>query len=287
MVMLSVAGVVVAIAGLIGLRSLLLGSGASGGAPGQSAGAVLAASAAPSATIDPAFASLLSVVPPSLGGCHDPGEHLAGSLATVHCFETGVPGQQAIYRSFADRAALDAAWGDFLRTKGIAADSGACPARQGEMGWPTGAYTVPRVEHGRLLCYVSSIEQAVIEKTFFEKPYFDSLVWLVVWRDESGQSPAAAERDLAALHALVATDVFNVGPSVVDMTAANMAFVPNHITAFAGKPWRLRLKNEDLEVLHGVMIHRVGADAKELFSAQAFRGPSTQTFHIPALSAGE
>jgi serine/threonine protein kinase len=286
-VMLSVAGVVLAIAGLIGLRSVLLGSGASGGAPGQSAAAVLAASAAPSATLDPAYASLLSVVPPSLGGCHDPGEHLAGSLATVHCFETGVPQQEAIYRSFADRAALDAAWGDFLRTKGIAPDSGACPARQGEMAWPTGAYTVPRVERGRLLCYVSSIEQAVIEKTFFEKPFFDSLVWLVVWRDESGQSAAAAERDLAALDALVASDVFNVGPSVVDMTAANMAFVPNQITVFAGKPWRLRLKNEDLEVLHGVMIHRVGASDKELFSAQGFRGPSTQTFDIPALSAGE
>jgi Protein kinase domain len=285
-VMLSVAGVVVVVAGLIGLRSLLLGSGASG-TPGQSAGAVLAASAAPSATIDPAYRSLLSVVPPGVGGCHDPGEHLAGSLATVHCFETGVPRQEAIYRSFADRAALDAAWGDFLRTKGIAPDSGACPARQGEMGWPTGAYTVPRVERGRLLCYVSSVEQAVIEKTFFEKPFFDSLVWLVVWRDESGQPSAVAERDLAALDALVASDVFNVGPSLVEMSAVNMAFVPNEATVFAGKPWRLRLKNEDLEVLHGVVIRRVGAGDKELFSAKAFRGPDTQTFDIPALGAGE
>jgi hypothetical protein len=287
-VMLSVAAVVVAVAGFIGLRSLL-GSGASGAgsSPGPSLGAALPSSQGLSATINPAYVSLLSVLPEGVGGCHDPQDHLAGSLATVHCFETGVPKQQIIYRSFPDRAALDAAWGDFLRTKGIVADTGACPKAQGEMGWPTGAYTVPRVERGRLLCYVSGVPEAVVEKTFFEMPYFDSLVWLVLWRDDRGLSPLAAEQDLAAVDSLVGSGIFDVGPSLVEIRAVNMAFVPNEATALAGKPWRLRLKNEDVGVLHGVTIHRVGAGDETVFTTDAFRGPDTKTFDIPALSAGK
>ena len=212
---------------------------------------------------------------------------MPGSLATVHCFDTGVPRQQIIYRSFADRAALDAAWSDFLGTLGITVDTGGCPAAHGEMGWPTGAYTQTRLDRGRLLCYISAKNEAVIEKTFFETPYVDSLVWLVAWRDDKDLSADATERDLAAIDAMVASGVYDIRPSIVEIRAVNMAFVPNEATVFAGKPWRLRLKNEDLGVLHGVTIKRVGGGDEALFTATSFRGPDTQTFDVQALDTGE
>jgi serine/threonine-protein kinase len=290
-VMVSIAGIVIVVAGLLGLRALLLGSGASGtgGTPSQSSGAVLPASTGPAPTIDPAFASLQSVLPPGVGGCHDPVKgHLPGSLATVHCFDGGVtPQLEVLYRSFADRAALDAAWSDFIRSLGITADSGACPTGHGEMGWPTGAYTVPRVEKGRLLCYISKEPEAVVEKTYYEKPFFDSLVWLVAWRKEPDLSSDAMERDLAAVYALVASGDYDIGPSLVEISAVNMAFVPNEVMVIADKPWRLRLKNDEVEVLHGVTIKRVGGGGEVLFTSKPFRGPNTQTFDIPPLSAGE
>ena len=196
----SVAAVLVAAVGFVGLR--VLQSGGQTGVVGPSASSTASASrsSVPSPTGGSAYAALRAKLPTHVTGCHDPQEApMAGQLVTIHCMDMeSTPEVEVLYRAFGDRASLDAAWSSRVAKDGFVVGAGACPKTTGEMGWPERKPSLPPTERGRLLCYISQRDEAVVEWTSF-----DHLVWAVAWQ---------AGRDLAAMDAVVSSGGLEVGP---------------------------------------------------------------------------
>ena len=74
----------------------------------------------------------------------------------------------------------------------------------------------------------------------------------------------------------------------VKIVAMGVQFTTTTATAPAGKPFNIVFDNQDAGIPHNVAIHEgtTTAVGKELFKGAIFPGVATQTYKVPALSAG-
>ena len=74
------------------------------------------------------------------------------------------------------------------------------------------------------------------------------------------------------------------GATVVELSAQNVAFDKQTLTAPAGKPFVIRFDNKDSGVGHNVGIY--DASGKEVFTGDIFPGPKSMDYQVQALPAG-
>jgi len=74
------------------------------------------------------------------------------------------------------------------------------------------------------------------------------------------------------------------GGTVVDISAANVAFSTATLTAPAGTPFTIHFDNQDTGTPHNVAIK--DSTGAEVFKGEIFPGPGTRDYAVPALKAG-
>lgn len=72
----------------------------------------------------------------------------------------------------------------------------------------------------------------------------------------------------------------------LEITAVNIAFDKNELTAPAGEPFSLVFHNEDAGVPHNVAVHEGSPTGPEVWKGEVFNGVETRTYEVPALEAG-
>ena len=110
------------------------------------------------------------------------------------------------------------------------------------------------------------------------------------WKDAFGPQPSTAPSPSASggvTPSPAPTDSGSAGSSL-KVVAMGVKFTATTLQAAAGKPFEIVFDNQDAGIPHNVAIHEgtVGAVGKELFKGTIFPGVATQTYKVPALSAG-
>ena len=75
------------------------------------------------------------------------------------------------------------------------------------------------------------------------------------------------------------------GTGALDVRAAGFAFTPASLTVDAGLPFSVAFRNDDAGIAHGFSIGASTTSAAD-FSATIITGKTSETFTVPALSAG-
>jgi len=75
-------------------------------------------------------------------------------------------------------------------------------------------------------------------------------------------------------------------PNLVVISATNIKYDQDTLTAPAGKPFQVQFENKDAGVPHNVSLHQGGSTGAELFKGAIFNGIETRTYDVPALDAG-
>ncbi len=78
----------------------------------------------------------------------------------------------------------------------------------------------------------------------------------------------------------------SANPNLVTISALNIAYEQTTATAPAGKPFQIQFENKDAGTPHNVAIHQGSATGTEVFKGTVFPGVATQTYDVPALTAG-
>jgi plastocyanin len=78
----------------------------------------------------------------------------------------------------------------------------------------------------------------------------------------------------------------SANPNLVTISALNIAYEQTSATAPAGKPFQIQFENKDAGTPHNVAIHQGSATGTEVFKGTVFPGVATQTYDVPALTAG-
>ena len=73
--------------------------------------------------------------------------------------------------------------------------------------------------------------------------------------------------------------------TTLHLSARNIAFDTDHLEAPAGQAFVLEFGNDDAGIPHNVEI--MGPDGTTLFRGQIISGPSTVSYQVPALAAGD
>ena len=97
--------------------------------------------------------------------------------------------------------------------------------------------------------------------------------WLEAKIAEASATPAPAPSGEAA------------GPSLM-LSAIDIAFEQDALTAAADTPFRIEFENKDAAVPHNVAIHEGSSTGPEVFKGEIFNGPETRTYDVPPLKAG-
>jgi plastocyanin len=75
----------------------------------------------------------------------------------------------------------------------------------------------------------------------------------------------------------------SLGPDTLALVAKNVTFDTTELRAPAGRPFHIRLDNEDDGIPHSVAFL---SGSTELWRSDVFNGIETRTFDVPALPAG-
>jgi len=81
--------------------------------------------------------------------------------------------------------------------------------------------------------------------------------------------------------------VASADANLVKISALNIAYEQTTATAPAGKVFRIQFENKDAGTPHNVAIHQGSPTGTELFKGTVFPGVATQTYDVPALTAGQ
>jgi plastocyanin len=73
---------------------------------------------------------------------------------------------------------------------------------------------------------------------------------------------------------------------VVVISAVDIKYEQDTLTAPAGTPFQIQFENKDAGVPHNVSLHTGGSTGAEIFKGTIFNGVETRTYDIAALSAG-
>ncbi len=76
------------------------------------------------------------------------------------------------------------------------------------------------------------------------------------------------------------------GAQQLKLTAQNIAYTETTLEAAAGSPIALAFDNEDAGIPHNVVIHQGDVNGTAVFTGAIFPGVATQTYNVPALTAG-
>ena len=74
--------------------------------------------------------------------------------------------------------------------------------------------------------------------------------------------------------------------NVVVISAVDIKYEQDTLTAPAGTPFQIQFENKDAGVPHNVSLHTGGSTGAEIFKGTIFNGVETRTYDIAALSAG-
>lgn len=75
------------------------------------------------------------------------------------------------------------------------------------------------------------------------------------------------------------------GPTL-EVSAVDIAFEQDALTAPADTPFRIAFENKDAGVPHNVAIHEGSPTGPEVFKGEIFNGVDTRTYDVPPLKAG-
>lgn len=81
--------------------------------------------------------------------------------------------------------------------------------------------------------------------------------------------------------------VASADSNLVTISALNITYEQSTVTAPAGKVFKIQFENKDAGTPHNVAIHQGSATGTELFKGTVFPGVATQTYDVPALTAGQ
>jgi mono/diheme cytochrome c family protein/plastocyanin len=102
------------------------------------------------------------------------------------------------------------------------------------------------------------------------------------WKNEFSNAGASASAGASGSAAPSASA--NPNATVVDLSAAGIAFSTDKLTAPAGAPFTLHFDNKDSGTPHNVEIK--DSTGAEVFKGEIFPGPATRDYAVPALKAG-
>jgi plastocyanin len=74
--------------------------------------------------------------------------------------------------------------------------------------------------------------------------------------------------------------------NVVVISAVDIKYEQDTLTAPAGTPFQIQFENKDAGVPHNVSLHTGGSTGAEIFKGTIFNGVETRTYDIGALDAG-
>ena len=74
--------------------------------------------------------------------------------------------------------------------------------------------------------------------------------------------------------------------NVVVISAVDIKYEQDTLTAPAGTPFQIQFENKDAGVPHNVSLHTGGSTGAEIFKGTIFNGVETRTYDIAALDAG-
>jgi plastocyanin len=75
-------------------------------------------------------------------------------------------------------------------------------------------------------------------------------------------------------------------PNAIQISARNLQFSTAELTAPADKAFSIEFENQE-GAPHNVAIYNDETRSQKLFGEDPFSGPSTVTYNVPALAAGE
>lgn len=90
---------------------------------------------------------------------------------------------------------------------------------------------------------------------------------------------------VAAVRAAASPTPAASGTGGLDVVAKNIRFTTPTLSTPAGKPFDLTFENRD-PLPHNVAIFPAGGSGAALFQGQIVTGPTTVTYHVPALKPG-
>ncbi len=110
----------------------------------------------------------------------------------------------------------------------------------------------------------------------------------------TASSPTASSPTTPAAPAATPTPASGTHPAAactpngtsLQISAHDIKFDKSCLAAPAGKPFTITFKNEDSGVPHDVAIYTNSSATTTLFKGTVITGPSTITYHVPALKAG-
>ncbi len=74
--------------------------------------------------------------------------------------------------------------------------------------------------------------------------------------------------------------------TVLEITAAGVAFDKAELAAPAGVAFQIRFTNNDAGIPHNVAIHKDSPTGEIVWQGEIFNGTDTRTYDVPALPAG-
>jgi plastocyanin len=74
--------------------------------------------------------------------------------------------------------------------------------------------------------------------------------------------------------------------TVLEITAAGIAFDKADLTAPAGVAFQIKFTNNDAGIPHNVAIHKDSPSGEVVWQGEIFNGTDTRTYDVPALPAG-
>jgi plastocyanin len=77
------------------------------------------------------------------------------------------------------------------------------------------------------------------------------------------------------------------GAPPLAITALNVAFDVQALSAPADTPFQIAFDNQDNAIPHNVAIHEGSPTGPEVFRGEVFPGPDQRTYDVPPLPAGE
>jgi plastocyanin len=77
----------------------------------------------------------------------------------------------------------------------------------------------------------------------------------------------------------------SIDPNALTISAKDLAFATNTLSAPAGKPFQIAFDNQE-SAPHNIAIYRDGSASEKLFGSDPFSGPALVRYDVPPLAAG-